>query len=179
MVRLIEVVPYNPRWRVLFEGVASELIEVFGEEVVAIHHVGSTAIPNISAKPIIDVLVEVWCIERIDEFDPKMAERGYLPKGEFGIRGRRFFIKGDEEQRTHHIHVFQTGNPEVERHIAFRDHMIAHPEEAEAYSRLKEKLARRFPHDIEGYMAGKDEFIKKIERKARVWKNRRDKTESC
>jgi len=178
-MRLIEVVPYDPRWRVLFERVAGELVEVFGEEIVAIHHVGSTAIPNISAKPIIDVLVEVRSIERIDEFNPEMAERGYLPKGEFGIRGRRFFIKGDEEQRTHHIHVFQTGNPELERHIAFRDYMIAHPEEAKAYSRLKQELVRRFPHDIEGYMAGKDEFIKKIERKAQVWKNKRDKTEGC
>jgi GrpB-like predicted nucleotidyltransferase (UPF0157 family) len=173
MMRLIEVVPYDPHWRVLFERAARELVEVFGEEVVAIHHVGSTAIPNVSAKPIIDVLVEVRRIEKIDEFNPEMIERGYLPKGEFGIAGRRFFIKGDEEQRSHHIHVFQTENPEFERHIAFRNYMIAHPEEAAAYGRLKEELARRFPHDIEGYMAGKDAFIKEIERKAQTWKKRR------
>lgn len=172
-MRLIEVVPYDPHWQVLFERAARELVEICGAEVVAIHHVGSTAIPDISAKPIIDVLVEVRCIEKIDEFNPEMIERGYLPKGEFGIRGRRFFIKGDEEQRSHHIHMFQTGNPEFERHIAFRDYMIAHPEEAEAYSRLKEELARRFAHDIEGYIAGKDAFIKEIERKALVWKKGR------
>lgn len=172
-MRLIEVVPYDPRWRVLFERTAHELVEVFGEEVLAIHHVGSTAIPNISAKPIVDVLVEVRCIETVDNFNAEMIARGYLPKGEFGIRGRRFFIKGNEEQRSHHIHIFQMGNPEFERHIAFRDYMIAHPEEAEAYSRLKEELARRFPHDIEGYMVGKDAFIKEIERKALVWKKGR------
>jgi len=172
-MRSIEVVPYDPHWRVLFEREARELVEIFGEEVVAIHHVGSTAIPNISAKPIVDVLVEVRCIESIDDFHPEMIERGYLPKGEFGIRGRRFFVKGDEEQRSHHIHVFETGNPEFERHLAFRDYLIAHPEEAEAYSRLKEELARKFPHDIEGYIAGKDTFIKEIERKALVWKKRR------
>jgi GrpB-like predicted nucleotidyltransferase (UPF0157 family) len=172
-MRLIEVVPYDPHWRVLFEREASELVEIFGAEIVAIHHVGSTAIPNMSAKPIIDVLVEVRCIERVDDFNQEMIDRGYLPKGEFGISGRRFFIKGDEEQRSHHIHVFQMGNPEFERHLAFRDYMIAHPEEAKAYSRLKEELALKFPHDIEGYMAGKDDFIKEVEGKARVWKKRR------
>lgn len=172
-MRVIEVVPHDSRWRALFEREASELIEIFRAEVVAIHHVGSTAIPNISAKPIIDVLVEVRDIERIDDFNREMIDRGYLPKGEFGISGRRFFIKGNEEQRSHHIHVFQVGHPAIERHLAFRDYMVAHPEEATAYSRLKEKLARKFPHDIEGYMAGKDDFIKGVDGKAQAWKKRR------
>jgi GrpB-like predicted nucleotidyltransferase (UPF0157 family) len=172
MVRHIEVVPHDPRWRELFEEEADQLDAIFGAEVVAIHHIGSTAIPNISAKPIIDILVEVQRIERIDAFNREMIERGYLPKGEFGISGRRFFIKGDEEQRSHHIHIFQAGNPEMERHLAFRDYMIAHPEEAEAYSLLKQELAREFPHDAERYMAGKNDFIKEIERKALAWKKR-------
>lgn len=172
-MRVIEVVPHDSRWRVLFERGASELMEILGAGVVAIHHVGSTAIPNISAKPIIDVLVEVRDIERIDDFNREMIDRGYLPKGEFGISGRRFFIKGDEEQRSHHIHVFQVGHPAIARHLAFRDYMIAHPEEAKAYSRLKEELARKFPHDIEGYMAGKDDFIKEIDGQAQAWKKRR------
>jgi GrpB-like predicted nucleotidyltransferase (UPF0157 family) len=143
---------------------------VFGREVVAIHHIGSTAIPNICAKPIIDVLVEVQDIEKIDDFNEKMTHEGYQPKGEFGIPGRRFFIKGDDATRTHHLHVFQTGHPDVERHLAFRDYMIAHPEEAQVYSRLKEELAQRFPEDIEGYMAGKDDLIKETDRKARAWR---------
>jgi GrpB-like predicted nucleotidyltransferase (UPF0157 family) len=170
MVRIIEVVPYDSGWPHLFRMEAEELAAVLGEDVVTIHHIGSTAIPGIAAKPIVDMLVEVRDIERIDDFNEIMIEKGYLPKGEFGIVGRRFFIKGSEEQRTHHIHVYGVGHPRVEEHLAFRDYMIAHAEEAEAYSRLKEELAGRYPHDIEGYMAGKDELIQAVIEKARVWR---------
>lgn len=173
MVRQIKVVPHGPNWSKVFKAEADELAAIFGHEVVAIHHIGSTAIPGISAKPIIDVLVEVHDIQKIDDFDEEMIKLGYQPKGEFGIPERRFFIKGDDVNRTHHIHMFQAGHPRVERHLNFRDYMIAHPEEGQAYSRLKEELARRFPEDIEGYMAGKDGFIKGIESKAQTWASSR------
>jgi GrpB-like predicted nucleotidyltransferase (UPF0157 family) len=178
MSREIKVVPYDTRWSDRFRKEADELAAIFGEEAVAIHHIGSTAIPGIYAKPIIDILVEVQDIERVDAFNREMAKRGYLPKGEFGIRGRRFFIKGTEESRTHHIHVFQTGDPEFERHLNFRDYLRAHPEEARAYSRLKKELARKFPHDIDSYMAGKNDLTKELERRAKAWKNRRQKADS-
>ncbi len=171
MVRRIEVVPYNPRWPILFEEEADRIASIFGHEVVAIQHIGSTAIPNISAKSIIDVLVEVHNIERIDDFNETLHQLGYLPKGEFGIAGRRFIIRGDEINRTHHIHIFQTGHPDIGRHLNFRDYMIAHTEEARDYSRLKEELARKCATDIESYMTGKDEFIKEIDRKTKAWKD--------
>jgi len=172
MRRIIEVVPYDRRWPDRFSEEAEALEEVFGMEIVAIHHVGSTAIPGIRAKPIIDVLVEVRDLGRIDGFASEMSARGYIPKGEFGIPGRRFFIKGSETERTHHIHVFESGHPAAERHLAFRDYLRAHPEAARAYGNLKAELATEFRHDIEGYMAGKDAFIKEIERKATAWKRR-------
>ena len=170
MVRRIEVVPHDPDWSNQFKTEADKLGAILGQEVVAIHHIGSTAIPDIQAKPIIDVLVEVRDVEKVDGFNTEMTRQGYRPQGEFGIPGRRFFVKGPDEARTHHVHAFQTGYPEVARHVDFRDYMIAHPEEARAYSRLKETLAQRFPHDIEGYIAGKDGFIKDIDRKAKRWR---------
>jgi GrpB-like predicted nucleotidyltransferase (UPF0157 family) len=170
MARKIKVVPHDPNWSNLFKAEADELTAIFGQEVAAIHHIGSTAIPNIRAKPIIDILVKVHDIEKIDEFNEAIMELGYQPKGEFGIPGRRFFIKGDDATRTHHVHMFQAGGPEVERYLNFRDYMMAHPEEAQAYSRLKEELVREFPEDIEGYMEGKDGFIKEIDRKAKAWR---------
>jgi GrpB-like predicted nucleotidyltransferase (UPF0157 family) len=179
MLRQITVVPYDPKWPDLFQEEADELAAIFGDEVVAIHHIGSTAIPGIHAKPIIDILVEVQDIERIDAFNQEITRRGYLPKGEFGIRGRRFFIKGTEESRTHHIHVFQTDDAEPERHLTFRDYMRAHPEEARAYGRLKQELARRFPNNIDSYMAGKNDLIKETERKAEAWKNSWQGADSC
>jgi len=170
MARKIKVVPHDPNWSKLFKAEANKLAAVLGQEAIAIHHIGSTAMPNISAKPIVDILVEVHDIKKIDEFNEGMMKLDYQPKGEFGIPGRRFFIKGGDATRTHHVHMFQTGDTEVERYLNFRDYMIAHPEEAQAYSRLKEKLAQRFPEDIEGYMAGKDGFIKETDRKAQAWR---------
>ena len=101
MVRRIEVVPYNARWPILFEEEADSIASIFGHEVVAIQHIGSTAIPNLRARSIIDILVEIHNIEKIDDFNEKLRQLGYLPKGEFGIAGRRFIIRGDEINRTH------------------------------------------------------------------------------
>ena len=116
------------------------------------------------------MLVEVRDIEKIDEFDATMSRLGYLPRSELGIAGRRYFIKGDEIQRTHHIHMYQTGHPDIARHLAFRDYLIAHPEEAQGYSRLKEELARRYPTDAASYVAGKDGLVKELDRKAKAWR---------
>ena len=170
MARKVKVVPHDSNWSKLLKAEADEIAAILGQEVIAIHHIGSTAIPNISAKPIIDILVEVHNIEEIDDFNDEIMKLGYQPKGEFGIPGRRFYIKGDDATRTHHIHTFQTGHPRIERYLNFRDYMIAHPQEAQAYSRLKEELAQKFPEDIENYMEGKDGFIKEIDRKAKAWR---------
>jgi GrpB-like predicted nucleotidyltransferase (UPF0157 family) len=170
MSRKIEVVPYNPAWPWLFQEEAARLAAIFGPEIVAIHHIGSTAVPGIKAKPIIDMLVEVRDIAKIDGFNATMSGLGYLPRGEYGIAGRRYFIKGDEIYRTHHIHMYQTGHPRIAHHLDFRDYLIAYPEDAQEYSRLKEDLARRYPTDVESYMAGKDGLIKELDRRAKAWR---------
>jgi len=170
MVRRVEVVPHDPEWKKKYEKEASIVRSIFKKEILAIHHVGSTAIPGISAKPIIDILVEVNNIEKIDEFNKDMIEQGYIPKGESGIPNRRLFIKGSEELRISHIHVFQEEDTEIIRLLNFRDYMIAHPKEAQEYSQLKERLAREFPENIDGYIEGKDAFIKNIDKIAKIWK---------
>jgi len=172
--RKITLVPHQPEWAARFRAEALRLRAILGDNAVAFHHIGSTAIPEIKAKPIIDILVEVRDITRVDDANSKMIRHGYLPKGEFGIPGRRYFRKGTEIRHTYHAHVFQTGDPQFERHLNFRDYLRTHPVEAQAYSRLKESLARKFPEDIEGYMDGKDGFIKKTEIKAKAWREKRD-----
>jgi GrpB-like predicted nucleotidyltransferase (UPF0157 family) len=172
-MRRVEVVPHSPGWAAAFGTEADRLTAVLGEEVVAVHHIGSTAIPGIKAKPIVDILLEVRQVERLDDLGPEMAGLDYEARGEFGIPERRLFVKHTGSRRTHHIHAFATGNPDLERHLAFRDYMISHPENAEAYGRLKEHLAQEFPTDIEGYMDGKDAFIKEMERKALAWSRAR------
>lgn len=170
MVRRVEVVPHDPAWAQSFQAEAEVIRAILGSEVVAVHHIGSTAIPGISAKPIVDIMVEVRDIARVDAYADRFAAQGYRPMGENGIPGRRYFIKGPDEARTHHVHIFAAGNPEIERHLTFRDYMIAHPEDARAYSRLKEDLAARFPTDIDSYVAGKDAFVKEIDRRAAAWR---------
>jgi GrpB-like predicted nucleotidyltransferase (UPF0157 family) len=165
----VEVVPHSPGWAAEFRAEAQRLRDALGDEVVAVHHVGSTAIPGISAKPIIDILLAVREVERLDDLGPEMSGLGYEARGEFGIPGRRFFVKHAGPRRTHHIHAFAAGSPELERHLAFRDYMISHPENARAYGRLKEGLAQEFPTDIEAYMDGKDAFIKEMESEALAW----------
>ena len=167
---LVEVVPYNPQWKKAFEAESGQIAKALATNLVVIHHIGSTAIPHIYAKPIIDFLIEVKDINLVTEQTPAMAALGYEAMGEYGLVGRRYFRKENSLGiRTHHVHIYEIYSPEIERHLAFRDYMIAHPEEAEQYSQLKQELAQKYPEDIEGYMDGKYEFVKRIERKAIQW----------
>ena len=167
----VEVVPHDPRWRDRFEAEAKQVEAALGQNAVAVHHIGSTAIPDIHAKPVIDLLVEAEDIAEVDARSPAMELLGYQVMGEYGIPGRRYFRKDDPEgTRTHHVHAFQAGSAEVERHLAFRDYMIAHPAEAQRYGELKRKLAEEHPHDMDGYMDGKDGFIKEMDRRAAEWR---------
>jgi GrpB-like predicted nucleotidyltransferase (UPF0157 family) len=170
-MRKVEVVPHDPRWRDAFKAEAKQVAVALGENVVAIHHIGSTAIPDIYAKPVVDLLVEVRDIAQVDGRSSAMESLGYEVMGEYGIRGRRYFRKDNQEEiRTHNVHTFEARSVEVERHLAFRDYMIAHPGEAQRYSELKRKLAEAHPQSIDGYMDGKDGFIKEMDRRAARWR---------
>jgi len=167
----VEVVPHDPIWRSKFEDESKLIALALGDNVVTIHHIGSTSIPNIYAKPIIDMLVQVKDIAKLDEQSSAMTALGYEIMGEFGIPGRRFFRKDNETgTRTHHVHIFEFNLSEVQRHLAFRDYMIAHPDDAHKYSELKRKLAKQYPEDLRGYVDGKDGFIKEMEKRAIEWK---------
>jgi GrpB-like predicted nucleotidyltransferase (UPF0157 family) len=105
-MRKVEVVSHSPKWPEAFEVESKCVANALGENVVAIHHIGSTAIPSIYAKPIIDLLVEVKDIIQVDEQSITMGALGYAVMGEFGISGRRFFLKNSQEGiRTHHIAI--------------------------------------------------------------------------
>ena len=168
-MRMIQVVPHSPGWAAVVRAEADRLTAVPGDEVIAIHLIGSTAIPRISAKAIIDILLAVREVERLDELRPEMAALDYEGRGEFGLPGSLYFARTTDGRRRHQIHAYKTDNPGLEAHLAFRDYLIYHPENAQAYGRLKEDLAEEFPTDIEGYMTGKDAFIKETEKKAVAW----------
>lgn len=168
-MRQVRVVPHDPAWEELFEAEAAVLRAVLGEEALAVHHIGSTSVPGLRAKPTIDVLVEVREIGRLDDLEGPMAGGGYEAWGEYGIPGRRFFTKTRGPGRLCNVHAFEAETREVERHLAFRDYLTQHPQTAAAYGELKANLARRFPMDMEAYMEGKDAFIRRTERMALAW----------
>ncbi|MFX1579883.1 MAG: GrpB family protein [Promethearchaeota archaeon] len=170
MTREVKVVPYNSDWPRLYQLEVISLRKVLGNEIVSTSHIGSTSIPGMMAKPIIDILLEVKRISKIDDYNDDMVKLGYNPRGEFGIPGRRYFSKSDSNDvRTHHVHAFQLGDIGLERHLAFRDYMIAHPKDAREYAQLKLNLVRVFQWDIDGYCKGKESYIDDMEKKALLW----------
>jgi GrpB-like predicted nucleotidyltransferase (UPF0157 family) len=158
-MRKIEIVDYNPAWPDLFEAERKLLRQTLDGLVMKIHHIGSTSVPGLAAKPIIDILIEVSDVEELDSYNNKMLLTGYEAMGEYGIPGRRYFRKGGEN-RTHHIHAFSAGDYNVIRHIAFRDYLREKPEVVAEYAELKKKLAAECDNDIEKYCDGKENFVK-------------------
>lgn len=170
----VKVVEYDLLWKEEYNKEASYLGEILKEILVEIHHIGSTAVPGLAAKPIIDIMPVVTDISLVDPYNFQFESLGYECLSEFGILGRRYFRKGGEN-RTHQVHIFEQDNiKDIKRHLAFRDFLRIHLEFAQEYAELKKKLADQYPEDIEKYNNGKDNFVKKIEQEALKWQEKRD-----
>jgi GrpB-like predicted nucleotidyltransferase (UPF0157 family) len=171
---IIRVVPHDASWARSFDTEARRIADAVGDVVVRLHHIGSTAITGIRAKPIIDILMEVSELSELDRRTSQLEALGYEAMGEFGSPGRRYFRREDQAgTRTHQVHAFLAGSDGVDRHLAFRDYMIAYPQVAQLYGELKQRLAEQFPNDIHAYMDGKDSFIKDHQAKALSWRANR------
>jgi len=167
------VLPHDPGWAAAFALEAEAILDVIPEGMIELHHIGSTAIPGILAKQIIDLLGVVTELDAVDAHEHALIGLGYEAMGAFGIEGRRYFRKiTPAGLRTHHLHVFEAGSPHVARHLAFRDYLIAHPLVAKTYSDLKATLTADPDTRAEDYMDGKDPFIKATEQDALAWAGR-------
>ena len=157
-MREVVVVDYLSSWPLEYES-EKRLIEPLIHHLRAeIHHIGSTSVQGLAAKPIIDILIEVDGLADIDKLNSAFLEIGYSARGENGIPERRYFEKGGED-RTHQIHVFLRNSENAIRHLAFRDYLRAHSEVAEQYADLKKHIAKQCDHSIEKYCDGKHEFV--------------------
>ena len=162
----VQVVPYDPSWPSRYRREAALLREALGDCLVEIHHIGSTSVPGLWAKPIIDILPVVTAVEEADRRRAALEALGYEYLGEFGIPGRRYLRKGGDH-RTHQVHLFgRESRDEIRRHLAVPAYLRCHPDAAWDYAQLKRRLARCFPRDIDGYCDGKDAFVKALERAA-------------
>ena len=166
MPQHITVLNYDPEWPLKYMRERDKITEILKDNCISIYHIGSTSVPGLAAKPIIDIMVAVRSLERVDMAAEKFADIGYEYLGEFGISGRRYLRKGGDE-RTHQIHIFQADDwNNIGRHLAFRDYMRTHEKERDEYAKIKKDLAQKFPYDIDGYCKGKENFVREMEERA-------------
>jgi len=156
----VKLEPHNEQWHRLFAEEDERMRKVIGDYVVAIEHIGSTAICGISAKPIIDIAVAVEKIADGERCVKPLEEIGYEYRGEYGIAGRFYFVKG--EPRTHHLHMVLEDSDFWRSHLLFRDYLRENSAVAREYEHLKLELAREYVNDRDAYLHGKSDFIKNI-----------------
>ena len=164
------VVPHNPDWAKAFEQEAKAIRHALHDVPIILHHIGSTAIPGILAKPVIDILGVADKLGVLDQRSAGLVDLGYEIMGPYGIEGRRYFRKFDAiGRRTHHLHVFAQGSPHIERHLAFRDYLRNHPLQAAAYSELKARITSAKAVSGDEYIDAKTPFIGEAEEAALAW----------
>jgi GrpB-like predicted nucleotidyltransferase (UPF0157 family) len=165
------VVPYDEAWPSLFEEEQTRIESAIGPWVEEIEHVGSTAVPGLAAKPVIDIMVGVKSLVESSILVERLVGIGYeyVPEFERVLPFRRYFRKMREGRRTHQIHLVERPNAEWwDRHLLFRDYLRVHPEAAEEYARLKYELSHRFGEDRVAYTEAKTAFISEVVRRAAV-----------
>jgi GrpB-like predicted nucleotidyltransferase (UPF0157 family) len=157
----IRVVPYDPAWPAQFDRERDLLGQAIGSWTVGdVHHVGSTAVPGLDAKPIVDILVGVEDLETSRACFEPLAGLGYL-HAPYLPEEMHWFCKPDPSRRTHHLHLVPYDSSRYRDELAFRDLLRSSPEKAHEYAELKHRLAARFEHDREGYTDAKADFIQR------------------
>ncbi len=171
MTRTIEIVDYDPAWPEAFAGISRAVAAALGPLALRIEHVGSTAVPGLSAKPIIDLDVVIESPRVLPLVVEALGTLGYTHEGDGGISGREAFgregatVPADGSGRAwpaHHLYVCPSDSEELRRHLRFRDHLRSHPGAAARYEALKRDLARRHADDIDAYVEGKSAFVEGI-----------------
>jgi GrpB-like predicted nucleotidyltransferase (UPF0157 family) len=161
----ITVVDYDPRWPALFESLRAEVAGVLGDLAQTIEHVGSTAVPGLAAKPIIDVDVLLRSASELSVCIERLAGIGYKHRGDLGVPEREAFA-APPGRPAHHLYVCPPESREFRRHVALRDYLRTHPSDASAYGELKRSLAVRYRDERSAYNDGKKEFVEALLRSA-------------
>jgi GrpB-like predicted nucleotidyltransferase (UPF0157 family) len=162
---IVKLCAYSRQWEIRFAAEHRRLARYLGATRRRIAHIGSTAIPGLDAKPIIDIAVMIPSFRQLAVWIRRFEKAGYTYKGEYGLPGRHFFTRGSPV--THHLHLVAKGSLHWDNWILFRDYLRAHPAEAQRYREFKRQLAKRFVHDRDAYTRAKTPFVVRILAKAR------------
>jgi GrpB-like predicted nucleotidyltransferase (UPF0157 family) len=164
----VEIADYDPAWEALFQAEATRIEDTLGALARRVEHVGSTSVPGLAAKPVIDIQVSVEHVVPLDGYSGMLVELGYthvsLP--EPGDDVYPFFLRPPSWPTTHHVHVCELGGVEEQRHLMFRDWLREHPEDRDAYADLKRRLAEEL--DVFAYTSAKGDFVRDIDARARA-----------
>jgi GrpB-like predicted nucleotidyltransferase (UPF0157 family) len=153
----VQVVPYDDAWPALFEAEAAQIRAALGGELRVIEHVGSTSVPGLAAKPVIDIAISVESLDDLDIGAVEALGYSYVPKFEEELPNRKYFTRGD-----YHAHVYEREHEEFMDYVRFRDYLRTHPEDARAYGELKLALAAEFIDDRAGYQAAKAPYVARL-----------------
>ncbi len=165
----IRIVDHDPAWAAMATEELRRIAEALGDVAVRLEHVGSTAVPGLAAKPIVDLQVAVAAMEPRERYVAPLEGLGYLFAPTPESPDFHFFGRPPVRPRTHHVHVCPHGSEHELRHLAVRDYLRAHPDEAASYAALKRAVAARHPQDRLAYIAGKDAHVAALERRAMAW----------
>jgi GrpB-like predicted nucleotidyltransferase (UPF0157 family) len=157
----VVVVDYDPEWPWLFKRLRERVLRALGGLDATVEHIGSTAVPGLAAKPVVDVDVVVQRAEDVTLAVERLAAIGYVHQGDKGVPGREAF-RWPEGEPHHHLYVVVAASAAHRRHVLIRDWLLTHPDDAQAYGELKKELAERFRHDRAGYTEAKDAFTDRI-----------------
>ncbi len=177
MKREMKIVPYNSKWNEQYSIIKEILLNIFKDNAIDIQHFGSTAIKGMPSKPIIDVMVIVKDISKVDEFNADMVASGYNPRGENGIIGRRYFQKIASDGITHleHIHCYEATNPHVTDELLFRDYLRVNKDAFEKYKKIKLEASEKYRFEPEKYSEFKSQCVNEILEMTRTLNHRADK----
>jgi GrpB-like predicted nucleotidyltransferase (UPF0157 family) len=168
----VKLVSHNPDWQKLFEEERKLLMDAFGDAIIAIEHVGSTAIPGIPAKAILDMNVGVQALGSVDNMKEQFFQLDYEFRGHQGEKNRQLLVKGPEANRTHHANVIVFGSEYWTKDLLFRDYLRANKAAADEYGKFKQELAEAHSNDRHIYTNKKAALIKDLLERARQWKKK-------
>ena len=160
---------YNPKWKAVYEREANRILGAVVSTGARLYHVGSTSVPGIHAKPILDVLMAVSSLENLDAVKGKIEQLGYQARGEYGLEGRRYFVLKKEGKTYVHLHCWQEERVEILRHIIFRSYLQHNPEMAKKYDAVKLEVLRQTGLSRSAYQDSKAPIIDEIMAKAQQW----------